>query len=101
MISLKVKSNAEDDSASGGMYGYATSFQLNTDQLAALGIDKPLATGTPLLISAKAFIKSSSQSIESDGDINISMSIQLTDIGLTEDSDTKAQKLYSKSDMNP
>ena len=79
-------------------YGYGLSINLNDDQCEALGIKTPLAAGAVVMISARAFVRSATASVESDGDDkgpDVSMSLQITDMEL------KAGGLFENSNMEP
>jgi hypothetical protein len=87
LVALK---NASDDSCCIAMpreqYGYGLRIYLDDDQCEALGITKALRAGTQVTISAKAIVTSATESVESDGDDagpDISLSLQITDMGLT------------------
>lgn len=84
LVSLK---NARDDSCMASMpveqYGYGLRLYLGDDECEALGIVKALAAGTQVTISAKAIVVSSTQSIDGDDmDTDVSLSLQITDMGL-------------------
>ena len=79
-------------------YGYGLVINLNEEQCEALGITKPLAAGTVVRIDALAYVASATSSVEDDGDAgpDVSMRLQLTDLGLdTSKSPAEmAKKLY-------
>lgn len=66
-------------------YGYGLRIYLDCDACEALGIGKALRAGTQVKIQATAVVVSSTESLESDGDDagnDISLSLQITDMGL-------------------
>lgn len=86
LVSLK---NVADDDCCAYMpmekYGYGLRIYVDEDQCDALGITKALRAGTQVTISAKAIVVSSTESVESDGDDagnDVSLSLQITDMGL-------------------
>lgn len=59
---------------------------LDEDQCEALGIAKALKAGTQVTLQAKAIVTSSTESLERDGDdkgTDVSLSLQITDLGVT------------------
>jgi len=104
MVSMKVESE-EVAKPMGGNYGYGLCIDLNDDQVEALGITNPIKAGEVVTIKAKAFVKRSEESVEDDGDdsgTELRLSLQITDMELNhDDGRTGAQKMYSKSDMEP
>lgn len=84
LVSMKADT---DDGAmpSVSKYGYGLCLSLDEDQCEALGITEPLRAGTILTLQASAIVVSATERVESDGDDagpDISMSIQITDLGL-------------------
>ena len=86
LVSLK---NAGDESLCCAMpmenYGYGLRIYLNEEACEALGITKALRAGTQVTLQAKAIVVSSTESVESDADDkgnDISLSLQITDMGL-------------------
>lgn len=68
------------------VYPYGLKLYLDEDQCEALGITKALKAGTGLALSAKAIVASATESLESDGDdkgIDVSLSIQITELGVS------------------
>lgn len=67
-------------------YPYGLCLYLDEAQCEALGIDKALKAGTQVTLSAKAVVTSATESLERDGDdkgIDVSLSLQITDLGVT------------------
>ncbi|WP_334157914.1 capsid staple protein [Oryzomicrobium sp.] len=59
---------------------------LNEEQCEALGISKALKAGTQVSLQAKAVVTSATESLERDGDdkdADVSLSLQITDLGVT------------------
>jgi hypothetical protein len=85
LVNLK---NDADDTTCCAMpmeqYGYGLRLYLDDDACEKLGITKPLAVGTQVVLQAKAIVVSSTASIDSDGDggQDVCLSLQLTDLGL-------------------
>lgn len=81
-------------------YGYGTSLSLNDDQCEALGIKMPPPAGSVVTIMARAYVKSSTGSVEVDGDDkgpDVSMCLQITDMELK----PAGSGMYDASVMNP
>ena len=76
---------------------------LSEDQCEALGITKALAAGTQVKIQAVGIVTTCTESVERDGDDagpDISLSIQITDMGLEAVGKVRnaAEVLYGKAD---
>ncbi len=84
MVSMKRESTSEDiyqmSAYPGGLCLY-----LSDDQCEQLGIDKALKPGTEVTVSAKAIVVSSTENLaRENGEGNdVSLSLQITDLGLT------------------
>lgn len=79
-------------------YGYGLCIHLNDDQCEALGIKEPLPAGAIVRLSAKAFVRSATQSVEGDGDdkgADVRLELQITDLELK-----RAGGFYDNSDMS-
>lgn len=66
-------------------YGYGLQLYLDSDQCEALGIDKALAAGTKVTLQAMAIVTSATDSVSRDDGRDISLSIQITDLGIKEE----------------
>ncbi len=80
-------------------YGYGLTLHLDDDQCEALGIAKALKAGTQVTLQAVALVTSATESLERDGDdkgTDVSVSLQITELGLTTGSVLKnaAKLLY-------
>jgi hypothetical protein len=85
LVSLKRDTGEDCSPCPMSNYGGSLRVYLDDDQCEALGITKALAAGTRVTISAKAIVVSSTSSVEDDGDDagpDISLSIQLTEMGV-------------------
>lgn len=87
LVSMK----RSDDDAEGMAYpginrfGYGLCLCLDEDQCEALGISKALRPGTQVSIKAIGIVTRATESLESDGDDSgndVSLSIQVTDLGM-------------------
>lgn len=66
-------------------YPYGLNIYLDEGQCEKLGISKALKAGTEVMITARAIVVSSTESLERDGDDpgnDVSMSLQITDMGV-------------------
>ena len=82
-------------------YGYGLTLYLDEDQCEALGLSRSLQAGTQVTLQAAAIVTSSTESLERDGDdkgTDISISLQITDLGLNAGGVLKnaANMLYGK-----
>lgn len=97
LTSMKTDTS-EVDSYQPNPYGYGLCLQLSEDQCAALGIKTPPAAGAKVGIQAVAFVRSATQSVESDGDDagpDVYLELQITDLGLSiGQTDNTASLLY-------
>ena len=102
LVSMK---KDDDDSQGAGSYcrsekyGYGLTLYLDEDQCDALGISKSMKAGTQVTLQATAVVTSSTESLERDGDdkgTDVSLSLQITDLGLLSGSMLKdaAKQLY-------
>jgi hypothetical protein len=103
LVSMKT-SDSDSMCCSSSPYGWGTLINLNEEQCKALGITEPLRAGMKLNLVAVAFVRSSSESVEDDGDSqenDISMCLQITEMELSpavESKKSAAQALYSKDE---
>ena len=70
---------------SSSKFGWGLSINLNEDQCEALGITKAMRAGTKVGLQAIGIVVSATESVERDGDDagpDISLSIQITDLGV-------------------
>jgi hypothetical protein len=101
MVSLKYSD--PDEPGTENQYGWGTEIRLNDDQCQALGISQPIPVGTKLIVTAMAFVCEARSSMEKDdadgGKADISMSLQLTEMELSQPSkgEDMANKLYPRS----
>ena len=84
-------------------YGYGLTLHLDEDQCESLGISKALKAGTQVTLQAIAIVISATESLERDGDdkgTDVSICLQITDMGLTTGSTLKnaANLLYGVDD---
>jgi len=84
-------------------YGYGLTLHLDEDQCESLGISKALKAGTQVTLQAIAIVTSATESLERDGDdkgTDVSICLQITDMGLTTGSTLKnaANLLYGADD---
>jgi len=104
MASMKVAHDAPQEIKE-NEYGYGLQINLNDGQTEALGIKEPIKAGEVVTIKALAFVKRAEQSVEDDGDDkgpDVSLTLQITDMELIhDDGRSQAQKMYSKSGMEP
>lgn len=105
MTLASMKTNeSESMCCSSSPYGWGTSLNLNEEQCKALGITEPLRAGTKLSLQAIAFVRTSSESVEDDGDSkenDISMCLQITEMELTPapaSTKSAAEVLYKKGE---
>lgn len=87
LVSMKVSDNDDMNYAVGdNSYGYGTCLCLNAAQVEALGIMDPIKAGTAIMITARAVVRSSTESTddvdENDGDNDITMQLQITDMAI-------------------
>lgn len=79
-------------------YGYGLCIRLNEDQCEALGIKTPPAAGARLTVTAAAFVRSATQTVEADGDDagpDVYLELQITDMELSAArSQSGAESLY-------
>lgn len=99
MALVSMKTDGDDAQPVGANpYGYGLCIQLNEDQCEALGITTPPAAGTRLTISAAAFVRSATQTVEADGDDagpDVYLELQITDMELgAARSQSGAESLY-------
>lgn len=83
-------------------YPGGLSIWLNDDQCEALGITKALKPGTEVILSAKAIVTTSSESLERDGDSagnDVNLTLQIVELGATPGGVVRsaAQILYGSS----
>jgi hypothetical protein len=83
LVSMKTESGC-CDAPSTEAYGYGLCLDLNDQQCEALGITKPMAAGSVVTISAKAFVRSATESAEEDGEPKVRMSLQITDMEVSQ-----------------
>ncbi len=84
-------------------YSYGLTLQLDEDQCESLGISNALKAGTQVTLQAIAIVISATESLERDGDdkgTDVSICLQITDMGLTTGSTLKnaANLLYGVDD---
>ncbi len=103
---MKLISMKKDQDDTGSMaycrsekYGYGLALYLDEDQCESLGIAKALEAGTQVTLQAIALVTSATESLERDGDdkgTDVSVSLQITELGLTTGSVLKnaAKLLY-------
>lgn len=103
LVSLKTQ-ESESMCCQPSPYGWGTQINLNEEQCKALGITEPLRAGMKLTMQAVAYVKSSSESVEDDGDAkenDICMCLQITEMELAPaavSKKTAAQALYTKDE---
>jgi hypothetical protein len=87
LVSMKREGGDNDcwDCGPSANYGYGLQLYLDADQCEKLGINKALAAGTKVTIQAMAIISSATDSVARDDGRDISLSIQITDLGLKEE----------------
>jgi len=105
LISMKKDSDDMNEAAycMSAKYGYGLTLHLDDDQCEALGISKALKAGTQVTLQAIAIVTSATESLERDGDdkgTDVSICLQITDMGLTTGSTLKnaANLLYGVDD---
>ena len=105
MMSMKKESDDMGDAAycMSAKYGYGLTLHLDEDQCESLGISKALKAGTQVTLQAIAIVTSATESLERDGDdkgTDVSICLQITDMGLTTGSTLKnaANLLYGVDD---
>lgn len=85
MVSMKTE-ESYPESYEPNPYGCGLTLYLNDDQCEALGIKTPLAAGSVVQITALAFVKEATESVEDDGDDkgpDVCMTLQITDMELS------------------
>ena len=85
LVSMAVDKDDSGAIPQTGKYGYGLRLCLNEDQCEALGITDPLRAGTVVSLQASAIVVAATESVEADGDdagTDVSLSIQITDLGL-------------------
>ncbi len=83
-------------------YGYGLCLHLNDDQCEALGIKQPLAAGSVVMLTARAFVREATASVEEDGDDkgpDVRLGLQITDMEVKPQ--TSGPQFFDKSQMNP
>jgi hypothetical protein len=103
LVSLK---NVGDSGVCSAMgienYGYGLRLYLAEDQCEALGITKALRAGTQVTLKASAIVVSSTESLsgEQEAQGDVSLSLQITDMGVEVGSvlRTAAQLLYGDAE---
>ena len=105
MLSMKKDGDDSGDAAycMSAKYGYGLTLHLDEDQCETLGISKALKAGTQVTLQAMAIVTSATESLECDGDdkgTDVSICLQITDMGLTTGSTLKnaANLLYGVDD---
>lgn len=89
MTSMAVNQNeltSYDKETLSDKYGYGLHIYLTAEQCEALGIKDPIKPGSIVTFKADAFVCSSSQSIDTDGDdagVDVSMDWQIIDISIS------------------
>lgn len=88
-----------DDSVA--KYPYCLKLYLGEDECDKLGLKNALPPGTIVMVQAMAIVQSTTESVESDGDDagnDISMSLQITDLGIEPQGTATdaASRLYGK-----
>lgn len=86
MVSMKADDSMSESMSNEYGYGYGLELHLNDDQCEALGIKKPIAAGSILMVKALGYVKSVTESVEDDRDDkgnDVCMCIQLTDMELS------------------
>lgn len=80
-------------------YPYGLELRLDEEALAKLGMDKPPAVGTEMMISAKVVVTSASQYQTQDGEAEASSCWQITDMEMSgsPSNGNAADKLYGGS----
>lgn len=86
------------------LYPYGLCISLEADQLEKLGITALPKVGSTMMITAKAYVKSTS-AYETQGGKDMSVSLQITDMEITGQTDgqrqqTAADGLYGKTMMS-
>jgi hypothetical protein len=100
MVSMKT-TDGSDCCINENEYGYGLLIRLNDEQCKALGIKEPPRAGTQVKITALAFVQSTTESVEgddSDKSNDVNLSLQITDMELSDDTKSSAQRLFK--DMN-
>ena len=87
----------------GGKFGWGLTINLNEDQCEALGLTKALRAGTKVSLQGIGIVASATESVERDGEDSgpdISLSIQITDLGVTAQGklSNAAEVLYGKGE---
>lgn len=82
LVSMKTESGCCAPSVDS--YGYGLCLDLNDDQCEALGITKPLAAGSVVTLSAKAFVRSATESVEEGEAPEVRLSLQITDMEIVQ-----------------
>lgn len=102
LISMKKESTGNNEPlyCCSSKFGYGLTLYLDEDQCETLGISKALKAGTQITLQALAIVTSATESLERDGDdkgTDVSISLQITDLGINAGSVVKnaANLLYS------
>lgn len=101
---VSMKSEETHSCCEANPYGWGMSLDLDETQCEALGLTAPLRAGQKVTITASAFVKRSSESVEDDGDDkgnDVSMCLQITDMELSAapaSTKTAADVLYKKGE---
>jgi hypothetical protein len=97
LISMKKAKESEEPSApqtgADEEYPYGLSLSLETDQIKALSAEG-LSVGDEVMITAKAVVKSRSESEYEKGEDYKTLSLQVTDMMIGGDEDDKSDILY-------
>jgi hypothetical protein len=83
-------------------YGYGLCLHLSGDQCEALGIKQPLAAGSAVMLTARAYVKEVMASAEEDGDDkgpDVRLTLQITDMEVKPQG--AGSQFFDKSQMNP
>jgi hypothetical protein len=85
------------DASNAPKYPYGLSFSLDEGSMKKLGMTELMAVGHKYTMIVKCEVTSTSQRQEQDGDTNMHMELQITDIEMGDDSKPKtdrADKMY-------
>ncbi len=103
MVNMKIDPKAREEKYSESvavdrpMYPYGLEIRLDNEALDKLHLSEMPEVGSAMTLIAKVDVTSCAMNESKDGGKNRSLSLQITDLGLSEDADGEAaEKLYGK-----
>lgn len=98
LTSMRVDPDTKKDDAISfdeNPFGFGLQLNIDDDRMKKLGFDKPLPAGEEVVIVAHAKVESATESSDKDGE-KVSMTLQITDMGVEPNRNNLAEKLFGK-----